>query len=201
MIITWWYLLTIHPGINFRQKNLHSFGINYTSLIWKKLSVIRKKDTSPQLTMLKGVELKGTASFYRKTRDQFLLSRTSKPPGIFLYKDLEIFKLLPPQNQSSGIGNPKKKTSKNPQEVFTALQRCYQWSLDEYPERRLADAYLEESHPLHLRRTLDQSYYYMLENTRLRDQDQVVSRYMRDKLKKEQTSITMVNQLVSSEIL
>ncbi|CZR62256.1 uncharacterized protein PAC_12153 [Phialocephala subalpina] len=36
---------------------------------------------------------------------------------------------------------------------------------------------VNNTHPLHMRRTLDQSYYYMLDNTRPGDRDQVVSRY------------------------
>ncbi|KAH8895650.1 hypothetical protein GQ53DRAFT_803904 [Thozetella sp. PMI_491] len=54
--------------------------------------------------------------------------------------------------------------------------------------------------PLHPRRTLDQSYYYMLSDTTYRDRDQVVSRWIQ-KLNKSQTrkqrghNILMVDQL------
>jgi hypothetical protein len=118
------------------------------------------------------------------------------PWGLSL-EDLEIFNVLPPEERSSAISNTKKRASKSLQQVYTALKHCYQWCLDEYPEKRLADAYMEEeTYPLHLRRTLDQSYYHMLENTKFRDRNQVVSKYIKDKMEKDQTAMIMVDQLV-----
>lgn len=62
-------------------------------------------------------------------------------------------------------------------------------------EETLVQAYLHHDPPLHIRRTLDQYYYYMLEDTRLRDADQVVTRWARDKLHKNRHNILMVDQL------
>jgi hypothetical protein len=42
---------------------------------------------------------------------------------------------------------------------------------------KLLCAYLYNNPPVHPRRTLDQFYYHMLENTEQRDQDQVITRY------------------------
>ncbi|KAK0748858.1 ankyrin repeat-containing domain protein [Apiosordaria backusii] len=59
--------------------------------------------------------------------------------------------------------------------------------------------YLDEEHPLHARRTLDQFYYHTLTDTKKRDEDQAVIRYYKDRNKKkaleEQPVLTMVDQL------
>jgi hypothetical protein len=62
-------------------------------------------------------------------------------------------------------------------------------------EKDLVRVYLHHSPPLHTRRTLDQYYYYMLEDTRKRDADQVVTRWARDRLRKPHHNILMVDQL------
>jgi hypothetical protein len=67
-------------------------------------------------------------------------------------------------------------------------------ALENNREKQLMSAYLKDDHPLHARRTLDQSYYYMLESTRLRDKDQVVWRYTK-KIEIEQPAVMMVDQL------
>jgi hypothetical protein len=61
-------------------------------------------------------------------------------------------------------------------------------------EEDLVQVYLYHSPPLHMRRTLDQYYYYMLEDTRERDADQVVTRWAK-KLGKSHHNILMVDQL------
>jgi hypothetical protein len=60
--------------------------------------------------------------------------------------------------------------------------------------------YLDETHPLHPRRTLDQFYYHMLPDTDERDKDQTVTRYYqahRDDFETRGLSpvLTMVDQL------
>jgi hypothetical protein len=60
-------------------------------------------------------------------------------------------------------------------------------------EESLLLAYLPNS--LHVRRTLDQYYYYMLEDTRRRDADQVVTRWAEKQLRKSYHNILMVDQL------
>lgn len=62
-------------------------------------------------------------------------------------------------------------------------------------EKLLVREYLPKSPPLHIRRTLDQYYYYMLSDTRQRDADQVVTRWARDYLKISDHNILMVDQL------
>lgn len=54
-----------------------------------------------------------------------------------------------------------------------AIEARTDWSKDE----KLLWAYLYNNPPVHPRRTLDQFYYHMLEDTEQRDQDQVISRY------------------------
>jgi len=61
--------------------------------------------------------------------------------------------------------------------------------------KELVQAYLRDKHPLHIRRTLDQFYYYILNNTDVRDKDQTGSRYHRRFGLKNKNIITMVDQL------
>lgn len=53
------------------------------------------------------------------------------------------------------------------------IQNFREWSKNE----KLLCAYLYSNLPVHPRRTLDQFYYHMLEDTEHRDQDQVITRY------------------------
>ncbi|KAH6723387.1 hypothetical protein BKA61DRAFT_10492 [Leptodontidium sp. MPI-SDFR-AT-0119] len=53
------------------------------------------------------------------------------------------------------------------------IQDFTEWNKNE----KLLCAYLYSSLPVHPRRTLDQFYYHMLEDTEHRDQDQVITRY------------------------
>jgi hypothetical protein len=91
-------------------------------------------------------------------------------------EDLEMFRAQP-DGQEWPIANPKRSNCKSPIEVLESLQGCYDLILARDREKELVDGYVGDAHPLHIRRTLDQSHYYMLDNTRLRDRDQVVSRY------------------------
>lgn len=49
-------------------------------------------------------------------------------------------------------------------------------------DEKLLRKYLRHGPPMHVRRTLDQSYHYTLDDTKLRDRDQVVLRYARKKV-------------------
>jgi hypothetical protein len=59
-------------------------------------------------------------------------------------------------------------------------------------EEFLIEAYLFNTPPLHLRRTLDQYYYYAID-TGARDQDQVVWRYCKSRVRPRK--LFMVDQL------
>ena len=59
----------------------------------------------------------------------------------------------------------------------------------------LIRAYLNHDQPLHIRRTLDQFYYYMLEDTARRDKVQVVDRWARRELNDQDPKVLMVDQL------
>ena len=59
----------------------------------------------------------------------------------------------------------------------------------------LVNAYLRHEPSLHIRRTLDQYYYFMLDDTRARDSDQVVYRWETTHKKAARPMIIMVNQL------
>ncbi|RAH75043.1 uncharacterized protein BO66DRAFT_425377 [Aspergillus aculeatinus CBS 121060] len=64
-------------------------------------------------------------------------------------------------------------------------------------DMRLFDSYTSRQnvkHPLHIRRTLDQSFYYTLDNTSTRNKDQVVARYGIKEGRKEPI-VMMVDQL------
>ncbi|KAJ4351186.1 uncharacterized protein N0V89_006525 [Didymosphaeria variabile] len=65
----------------------------------------------------------------------------------------------------------------------------------EEEEKALINAYLYNPPALHVRRTLDQYYYHMLENTHERDIDQVVSRWAQNVKSATNHNILMVDQL------
>lgn len=65
----------------------------------------------------------------------------------------------------------------------------------EEEEKALIKAYLYDPPALHVRRTLDQYYYHMLENTHDRDIDQVVSRWAQNVAQEPRHNILMVDQL------
>jgi vacuolar-type H+-ATPase subunit C/Vma6 len=60
--------------------------------------------------------------------------------------------------------------------------------------KELIRIYRQKDHPLHIRRTLDQFYYYMLNNTSDRDKGQVVSRYVKRTFG-DPSLVMMVDQL------
>ncbi|KAJ4305759.1 Glutamate--tRNA ligase mitochondrial [Kalmusia sp. IMI 367209] len=65
----------------------------------------------------------------------------------------------------------------------------------EEEEKALINAYLYNPPALHIRRTLDQYYYHMLESTHERDIDQVVSRWAQNVRSEPRHNILMVDQL------
>lgn len=65
----------------------------------------------------------------------------------------------------------------------------------EEEEKALINAYLYNPPALHVRRTLDQYYYHMLESTHERDIDQVVSRWAQNVKSAPNHNILMVDQL------
>jgi hypothetical protein len=70
-------------------------------------------------------------------------------------------------------------------------------AMDYEADERLLRDNLHEDPPLHIRRTLDQSYFLTLEDTRARDKDQVVYRETREGKSHytRNTRIVMVDQL------
>lgn len=61
--------------------------------------------------------------------------------------------------------------------------------------QQFLQAYLNDKHPLHIRRTLDQFYYHTLSNTDERDVDQTVLRYHTKFKLSTKRIVTMVDQL------
>jgi len=61
-------------------------------------------------------------------------------------------------------------------------------------DEKLMLFYLKGDPPIQ-RRTLNQSYYYMLESTKNRDDDQVISRHMKENFRNEAPRLIMVDQL------
>lgn len=69
-------------------------------------------------------------------------------------------------------------------------------AMDIEPDVRMLRDHLHQDPPLHSRRTLDQSYYWKLQNTDNRDEDQVVYRAtMEGKSPLRTTRVVMVDQL------
>ncbi|KAL8827955.1 MAG: hypothetical protein Q9170_006803 [Blastenia crenularia] len=89
-------------------------------------------------------------------------------------------------------------THQNRKRMSDAIKRVtcsdgdYQPSQDRTCDELLIQAYLQSTHNLHIRRTLDQFYYHAI-STEERDADQVVYRYTRDKRKEKK--VFMVDQL------
>jgi hypothetical protein len=84
------------------------------------------------------------------------------------------------------------KTQQNPEIVSNSSKRK---SRDCRKYEDLIEAYLDDKHPLHIRRTLDQFYYHTLKNTDARDRDQAGCRYHDKFGLKNKKIITMVDQL------
>lgn len=63
------------------------------------------------------------------------------------------------------------------------------------PDIMLMEAYLKHEPSLHIQRTLDQFYYFMLENTEERDKDQVVYRWAQTKNHDKDPMIIMASQM------
>ena len=64
-----------------------------------------------------------------------------------------------------------------------------------YLQERYLEASITNPSPMHIRRTLDQYYYYQLKNTDERDSDQVVTRYAASEFPARDPPIIMVDQL------
>jgi hypothetical protein len=80
---------------------------------------------------------------------------------------------------------------KSPTSDMASISQTEALEVDE----KLLWSYLYKSPPLHIRRTLNQFYYYTLENTDARDEKQFVSRYFKDKFKGSEEPVLMVDQL------
>jgi len=110
-------------------------------------------------------------------------------------KDLSMLdELTPKKIEKLRKLEPEKKAKSDTSYIINALE----WAvslLENDREKELMSTYLKDGHPLHARRTLDQSYYYMLESTRVRDKDQVVWRYANDIMEIKQPAVMMVDQL------
>ena len=77
------------------------------------------------------------------------------------------------------------------------LQRKFEGeSTLEGTDAEVLHAYLSGSDIMHIRRTLDQSYYSTMDDTSARDQDQVIQRYADEKLRKpeDERPMLMVDQ-------
>ena len=64
-----------------------------------------------------------------------------------------------------------------------------------YLQERYLQTSITHKSPMHIRRTLDQYYYYQLKNTDERDSDQVVTRYAEGEFPAMDPPIIMVDQL------
>lgn len=97
------------------------------------------------------------------------------------------------------------KTLKDPASDRAAAREILKTDLGLYTERslrnnrdlQLIDRYATNNrsqHPLHIRRTLDQSFYYMLDSTAARNKSQVITRFGQEQKWKE-PAMLMVDQL------
>ncbi|TEY39017.1 hypothetical protein BOTCAL_0472g00040 [Botryotinia calthae] len=97
-------------------------------------------------------------------------------------------KISADQPFSGKVGNPCGRYLMQAAKVYEAM--------DLEPDVKLLHSHLHEQPPFHPRRTLDQSYYFKLENTEPRDKDQVVYRGTNERRKiYGSTRVVMVDQL------
>jgi hypothetical protein len=97
---------------------------------------------------------------------------------------------------------PTKKSERGPWTPQSALGR-YLWYaaklfeiIDEAADERLISEHLYSTSPLHMRRTLDQFYYWTVVDTTAQDQNQVVSHGTKSSSDPEATGrVVMVDQL------
>jgi hypothetical protein len=75
------------------------------------------------------------------------------------------------KNDLDNLDSPSQSQKSIPD--LKAIQEHLDWCKNE----KMLCAYLYNQPPVHPRRTLDQFYYHMLEDTKERDQDQVITRY------------------------
>ncbi|KAI9646050.1 hypothetical protein NHQ30_005488 [Ciborinia camelliae] len=105
-------------------------------------------------------------------------------------------------NAKSGVDRG---ASKTPDKLFPKATPCglflmqaakvYE-AMELEPDVKLVHSHLHVQPPFHPRRTLDQSYYFKLENTESRDRDQVVYRGTKERRKIHgSTRVIMVDQL------
>jgi hypothetical protein len=84
---------------------------------------------------------------------------------------------------------------KNDKKEKRSTKHLAEHGLENHGTGLLLEKFLFYDPPLHIRRTLDQFYYYMAEDTDVRDSDQVISRYSRRKFPGDSVPIVMVDQL------
>ncbi|KAK3291565.1 ankyrin repeat-containing domain protein [Chaetomium fimeti] len=143
------------------------------------------------------------ARFMRPACHRFVLvvedKGTSSSQGLVLFMPYLHWE---PQNQQRNmkeIMNLKKEERKAKRDLILADPSLK----DPKGTEKLHWVYLDEEHPLHVRRTLDQYYYHTLPNTEERDNDQTGIRYHNDHLKSTDPKqannptpvLTMVDQL------
>ena len=84
------------------------------------------------------------------------------------------------------------KSSDSPVDESSVLEKT-----DRY--EKLVWTYLLNDHPLHIRRTLDQSYYGVLKSTEDRDKDQIPFKFFKEQypeeVKAKQYPVLIVDQL------
>jgi hypothetical protein len=101
-----------------------------------------------------------------------------------------------------GLTAPDEKREDSPWRPRSALGK-YMWfaaklfeMIDEAADERLIREHLHSPSPLHMRRTLDQYYYWTVANTTAQDQDQVVGHGTRSGIDPGATGrVVMVDQL------
>jgi hypothetical protein len=85
------------------------------------------------------------------------------------------------QSRRADLIKGARKPASTPKENATQDEKLIAW-------------YLNDAHPLHVRRTLDQYYYHTLADTTERDEDQLANRFQAAR-KLEPKVLTMVDQL------
>lgn len=103
--------------------------------------------------------------------------------------------LFKPNIKTDGDQSASKKGAKACGLFLMQAAKVYE-AMELEPDTKLVHSYLHYQPPFHPRRTLDQSYYFKLENTEFRDRDQVVYRGTKEGRKIHgSTRVIMVDQL------
>ncbi|KAK4247358.1 ankyrin repeat-containing domain protein [Corynascus novoguineensis] len=134
------------------------------------------------------------ARFMRPACHSFTLHRSSPTRGMVLFMPYLHWELQSQHTKLNDITKTPGKRESYREDIFNRREKNLSNA------EKLYSVYLDEEHPLHVRRTLDQFYYHTLPDTKERDNDQTGIRYyeghgLRSQSPGLEPILTMVDEL------